>query len=278
MDMQFLAIYWRDMKRFVRFRAILFSSLVQPIIWMLFFGLGMSSSFDSLSGFLPQHPGALTVNYLTFMGAGVIAMTTLFTSLFGGITLLFDRNWGLMKEMMAGPMSRIHILLGISLSGLTKSIVQSLIILGVGLLIGVAFFSGFGAVHIIISILGVLLFVSVFSLGFLFLSAAISMRLNSMEGVQGVMTLLTMPIFFSSNALYPAAMMPDWLNAISKVNPLTYLVNGLRYFAIGPDFYAMGTHYAYSTGDVIGSLLFLSVFALLTYILAWITFRKAVVT
>ena len=278
MDMQFAAIYWRDMKRFVRFRAMLFSSLIQPIIWMLFFGLGMSSNFDNLSAFLPQQPGALTIDYLTFMGAGVIAMTTLFTSLFGGITLLFDRNWGLMKEMMAGPMSRIHILLGVSLSGLTKSILQSLIILGVGLLIGVAFFSGFGALHIVISILGILLFVSVFSLGFLFLSAAISMRLNSMEGVQGVMTLLTMPIFFSSNALYSAAMLPDWLSAISKVNPLTYLVNGVRYFAVGSDFYAMGTHYAYTTNDVLFSLGFLAAFAGVTYLMAWITFKRAVVT
>ncbi len=277
MDMQFVAIYWRDMKRFVRFKAMLFSSLIQPIIWMLFFGLGMSSNFDSLSALLPPHPGTLTIDYLTFMGAGVIAMTTLFTSLFGGITLLFDRNWGLMKEMMAGPMSRTHILLGISLSGLTKAILQSLIILVVGLLIGVAFFPGFGVLHTIISLLGILLFVSVFSLGFLFLSAAISMRLNSMEGVQGVMTLLTMPIFFSSNALYSAAMLPDWLNAISKVNPLTYLVNGLRYFAVGPDFYAMGTHYVYTAGDVLTSLAFLTGFAVITYLLAWITFRKAVV-
>ncbi len=278
MDMQFVAIYWRDMKRFVRFRAMLFSSLVQPIIWMLFFGLGMSSNFDNLSALLPPHPGVLTIDYLTFMGAGVIAMTTLFTSLFGGITLLFDRNWGLMKEMMAGPMSRTHILFGISLSGLTKAILQSLIILVVGLLIGVRFFSGFGALHVLISLLGIMLFVSIFSLGFLFLSATISMRLNSMEGVQGVMTLLTMPIFFSSNALYSTAMLPGWLNFISKINPLTYLVNGVRYFAVGSDFYAVGTHYVYAVNDILLSLAFLLAFAGVTYLMAWRTFQKAVVT
>ena len=101
---------------------------------------------------------------------------------------------------------------------------------------------------------------------------------SGMEGVQGVMTLLTMPIFFSSNALYSTAMLPSWLNAISKINPLTYLVNGVRYFAVGSDFYAMGTHYAYTTNDVLFSLAFLLAFAGVTYLMAWLTFKKAVVT
>ena len=275
MDIQFLAVYWRDMKRYLRFRALLFSSLIQPILWMAFFGLGMSSNFNNIPG-MPEMPNS--VDYLTFMAAGVIAMTALFTSLFGGITLIFDKRWGLMKEMMAAPMDRTHILFGISLSGLTKSIIQGMIIMLFGLVIGVAFFEGFSALHTLLGVLGIIAFVAVFSLGFLFLSAGISMRLNSMEGVQGVMTLLTMPIFFSSNALYSVNMFPEWLKAISVVNPMTYLVNGIRYFAVGDNFYAMGVHYTYTAGDIMSSFLFLIGFAVVTFLFAWYTFKKSVIT
>ena len=276
--MQFIAVYWRDMKRFVRFRAQLFSSLVQPILWMAFFGLGMSSNFDKIRSIISISTNNSSVSYLTFMAAGVIAMTTLFTSLFGGITLIFDKNWGLMKEMLASPMPRSHILFGITLSGITKSIIQAMIVMVFGIAIGVAFFSGFGTVHIIISLLGIMLFVAVFSIGFLFLSASISMRLNSMEGVQGVMTLLTMPIFFSSNALYSIDAFPEWLKIISIANPMTYLVKGIRYFALGNNFYSMGIHYIYSVGDIIQAILYLFIFASITYVFAWRTFKKAVVT
>jgi ABC-2 type transport system permease protein len=92
MPLEFLTIYWRDMLRFVRFRAVLISSLVQPALWMALYGAAMSSNFSRLSSSIPVPQDAISISYLTFMGAGVIALTTLFTSLFGGITLLFDKN------------------------------------------------------------------------------------------------------------------------------------------------------------------------------------------
>ena len=90
----------------------------------------MSSNLSRLSTGLDLPAGAASVSYLTFMGAGVIALTTLFTSLFGGITLLFDKNWGLMRELLASPMPRNHIILGIGLSGVTKSFIQVMVIMG----------------------------------------------------------------------------------------------------------------------------------------------------
>jgi len=275
---EFATIYWRDMIRFFRFRALLFSSLVQPALWMAFFGVAMSANFDKLLSNIPIPPGAVRVEYLTFMGAGVIAMTTLFTSLFGGISLLFDKNWGLMREMLASPMPRNHIVAGIGLSGVTKSFIQVGVIMAFGVAIGVRFFQGYGALEVVTAVLGMLAFVTFFSLSFLFLSATISMRLTSPEGVQGVITLLTMPIFFASNALYPVDAFPEVLKVMSRVNPLTHFINGLRYFAIGHDFYAIGTHYVYRPGDVLFSFGVLVVFAGLTFALAWWTFRKAVIT
>ena len=102
----FLTIYWRDMLRFVRFRALLFATLIQPALWLAFFGIAMSNNFDRLTATLPAIPGVRTVGYLTFIGAGIIAMTTLFTSLLGGTVLLFDKNWGLMRETLASPLPR----------------------------------------------------------------------------------------------------------------------------------------------------------------------------
>lgn len=278
MNTAFLTVYWRDMIRFRRFKPMLFSTLVQPVLWMAFFGIGMSSNFDRFTELVRMPSGIASVDYLTFMAAGVIAMTTLFTSLFGGLSLLFDKRWGIMKEMLASPMPRIHILWGISLSGVTKTLIQAALIMSFGILIGVKFFPGASAIDVLLSLLGIAAFVTVFSLGFLFLSAGITMRLESMEGVQGVMTLLTMPLFFSSSALYPVEGFPAWLKAIAVVNPLTYLVKGIRYFAIGNDFFAMGNHYTYSPGEVLLSFGFLALFALITYMFAWVTFRRAVIT
>jgi ABC-2 type transport system permease protein len=276
--MGFLTIYWRDMIRFVRFRTLLISSLVQPALWMAFFGIAMSANFTRLTTDVPPIPGIPNVGYLTFMAAGVIAMTTLFTSLFGGMTLLFDKNWGLLREVMASPLPRDHIIFGIALSGMTKSFIQAIIIMVFGIFIGAEFFMGFSPLNVIFSILGILLFVGIFSLGFLFLSAAIAISFESPEGMQGIMTLLTMPIFFASNALYPVNAFPPALQVVSMGNPLTHLVNGIRYFAIGDDFQAIGVVYSTTVTELLVSLSVLIVFALAMFGLAWWRFQKAVVT
>jgi len=278
MSWQFTTIYWREMIRFTRFKALLVSSLLQPALWMAFFGVAMSSNIDRLGAAIPAPPGVFAVEYLTFMSAGVIAMTTLFTSLFGGISLLFDKNWGLMREMMASPIPPTHIMLGISLSGMTRSFIQVIIIMAFGLLIGVRFFPGYSPVQVAISILGILAFVGIFSLGFLFLSSTISMRMESPDGLQGIITLLTLPLFFVSNSLYPIDAFPPLLQSLSVVNPLTYMITGVRYFAIGSDFFALGRAYSFTPGDILFSFLVLVLFTSIMYVAAWQTFRTAVVT
>lgn len=274
----FMVIFWRDMLRFVRFRTLLLSSLVQPALWMAFFGIAMSANFNQLTATIPAPPGFTTVNYLTFMSAGVIAMTTLFTSLYGGITLLFDKNWGLLREVFASPLRRTDIIIGIGLSVVVKSVIQALIILGFGILLGVQYFMGYTPFGVATALAGIILFVTVFSLGFVFLSAAISISMESPEGLQGVITLLTMPIFFASNALYPIEAFPEALRVISKYNPLTFLVDGVRYCAIGNSFFALGKGYAYAVSDIAFSLAGLLIFAGITFTLALWRFRRAVVT
>lgn len=274
MGREFLTVYWREMIRFVRFRGMLFASLVQPALWLLLFGVAMASNFDSSAIPLPQYPGVVSVDYLTFMAAGVMAMTALFTSLFGGMGLLFDRNFGIMKEMLASPMEPHHIQIGVGLGGITKALIQVGMIMGFGLLLGVDFFGGFSALQTVTAVLGILAFVAVFSAGFIFLSAGLAMRVESMESVQAIMTLLTMPIMFSSNALYSTAGFPSWLQAIATVNPLTYFINGIRYFALGGDFAALGTHYQYTGGEIAFAFAALTAFALATFAFAWLSFRS----
>lgn len=274
----FLTIYWRDMLRFIRFRALLFSSLIQPALWLAFFGIAMSNNFERLTATMPVVPGVKTVGYLTFIGAGVIAMTTLFTSLFGGTVLLFDKNWGLMRETFSSPLPRIHVIIGIGLSGMTKSFIQAAVIMVFGLLLGVEFFGGYDPVQILYSLAGIIVFVGTFSLGFLFLSAAIAITMESPEGMQAVITLLTMPFFFTSNALYPVDSFPPVLRALSTINPLTHLVNGIRYFAIGSDFSAIGIRYTYTQGEILASYISLLAFAGIMFIIARWRFSKVTVT
>ena len=274
----FMTIYWRDMLRFVRFKTLLFSSLIQPALWMAFFGIAMSSSFDRFTAASPPIPGVPAISYLTFMAAGVIAMTTLFTSFYGGIVLLFDKNWGLMREILASPLPRDDLILGVGLSGVTKSFIQAALIMLFGFALGVGFFPGQGPGGILLSLAGIFAFIAIFSLGFLFLSAAISISLESPEGLQGIITLLTMPLFFVSNALYPIGAFPPVLQALSAWNPLTHLITGIRFFAIGDRFSATGILYPAGAGEVATSFIALLAFTMLTFLVARWRVRVAVVT
>lgn len=276
MRTEFLTIFWRDMIKFFRSKAMLFTSLIQPALWLALFGLSMSSNFDSIAPSFPNSQ-VVSVNYLTYMAAGVVSMTILFTCLYSGISLQFDKQFGLMKEIVASPLPRSHILLGMSLSGVAKSLIQSAIIVVFGFILGVRFFAGFTIEQTLLSALGILLFVVLFALGLLFLASTIAMKLESHEGLQGIITLLSLPLFFASNALYPIDSLPLAIKLISYVNPLSYFITGMRYFSVGSNFYSFGTHYVYGVSDVLLSLAFLLGFDIVMALLAISTIKKAAI-
>jgi ABC-2 type transport system permease protein len=262
MNFEFRAIYWRDMLKFFRFKSMLLSSLIQPVMWLAFFGLAMSESFDQLTSMVPPIEGAKNVDYLSYMGAGIIAMDVLFSSLFGGTSLMFDKKYSLLRETLASPTPRFHIILGVGLSGVTKAFIQTSIIIGFGKLIGMDFFLGYTLTETLIAIVGIFFLVGIFTLGFLFLSGSIAITLENPEGMQSILTLLSMPLFFVSNALYPVDAFPAVLRFLSMFNPLTLLANGIRYFALGDNFSVMGIHYMYTLADISISFLGLLFFAL----------------
>ena len=268
------------MTRFFRFKHQLFSSLLQPALWLAFFGMAMAGNFDRILGGTgaAAPSGIMSVDYLTFMCAGVLAATILFTNIYGGFILLFDKNWGIMREIIASPMPRRDLITGIAMSGITKSWIQSLIVIVFGLILGVSFFSGKGISGIIVSLAGIFLFIGLFAIAFICISAFIALKMDSPEGFQGISTLLTMPLFFVSNALYPSTGLPPLLQQIAMINPLTHLTAGIRYFAIGDRFSAIGMEFAYTTGDVLASLLYLALFAGVMFLLACRAVDKAVIT
>lgn len=262
MNFEFRAIYWRDMLKFFRFKSMLITSLIQPVMWLAFFGLAMSESFDQLTSLVPPIEGVPNVTYLSYMGAGIIAMDVLFSSLFGGTSLMFDKKFSLLRETLASPVPRAHIILGVGLSGVTKAFIQTAMIIGFGKLIGMDFFLGYTLTETLIAIVGIFLLVGVFTLGFLFLSGSIAITIENPEGMQSILTLLSMPLFFVSNALYPVDAFPAVLRFLSMFNPLTLLADGIRYFALGNNFSVMGIHYMYTPADIIVSFLGLLFFAL----------------
>lgn len=266
------------MRRFLRFKHQLLSSLLQPVLWLAFFGMAMAGNFDRILGSTEYIPGVPEVSYLTFMCAGIIGATILFTNIFGGFFLLFDKNWGILREIMASPLSRRDLIAGIASAGVTKSWIQSLIILVFGLILGVEFFVGMSPERIFFSFLGFLAFVAAFSVAFLCISLTIALRIDSPEGFQGISTLLTMPLFFLSNSLYPLEGLPQIMQVIALLNPLTHLITGIRYCTIGTHFSAIGEEIFYSTGEVLVSFCYLAIFALVMFIIAWRTLEKAEIT
>ncbi len=273
MNLGFITIYKRDMIRFVRFKQQFFSSLLHPVLWIAIFGLAMAASFGSTSC-VPVPDGKYQVDYLTFMCAGMIAGTVLFSSMIGGFFVLSDKTQGLMREVIASPVKRYDIILGLSLSSITKGIIQASIILIFGLLLGVSFFRGFELLPIIGCVLGVLLFVALFTAAFLCISVAISLKADSLEGFQAISNLIPMPLFFMSNALYPIGSLPFIFQMVATLNPLTHLILAIRYFTIGGNFYAVGTEYVYTGTDILISFVYLLIVLTLSFIVALRSIRK----
>jgi ABC-2 type transport system permease protein len=272
----FIAIYWRDMIKFFRNRALLFSALIQPVLWLILYGISMSSNINIFfpNGSTPS--GVVSVSYMTFMTAGVVGMTILFTCLYSGQNIQFDKQFGLMKEIVVSPMPRSQILLGVTLGGITKALIQATIVISFGYVLGIQFFFGLTVTGILVAIGGVLLFAMLFSMSLMFLSSAIAMRVKDHNVSQAIITLLTLPLFFASNALYPLDSLPIVLKAAAYLNPLTHFINGMRYFGISSDFYSFGIHYVISLNDLLVSLGFLAGFSIVMFLLAVRAFETTI--
>jgi ABC-2 type transport system permease protein len=210
--MHAIFILWlREVKKYSRSRAQIVASLGQPLLYLLVLGFGLGPVFQK-SG---------NGSYLQFVAPGVIGMTVLFTSVFSGIALLFDRQFGFLKETLVAPVPRIRIMIGRTLGGATVAMLQGTLIFVVCLI------AGFRPVSLTTIPLG-FLFMALIAIVFAALGTAIGSGLQDMQGFQLIMNFLVLPIFFLSGALFPLTNIPKALAFITRLDPLSYGVDGLR--------------------------------------------------
>ena len=215
--MSAIYILWlRELKRYLRSRVQLLVSLGQPVLYLLALGFG----------FGPVFAKAGNGSYLQFMAPGVIGMTVLFSSVFSGIAMLWDRQFGFLKETLVAPVPRICIMLGRTLGGATVAVIQGLLILVVCLI------AGFRPQHWLAVPLS-MVFIVLIAMVFAALGTSIGSVIQDMQGFQLVMNFLVLPIFFLSGALYPLSHLPRALTIITQIDPLSYGVDGLRGILIG---------------------------------------------
>ncbi len=205
-------ILWlRELKRYVRSRVQIVVSLGQPCLYLLALGFGFGPVFKQ----------AGHGSYLQFMAPGVVGMTVLFSSVFSGIAMLWDRQFGFLKETLVAPVSRLQIMVGRTLGGATVAIIQGVLILVICLIAGFRPESW-------MAIPFAFLFVVLIAIVFAALGTGIGSVLQDMQGFQLVMNFLVLPIFFLSGALYPLSNLPTAMAVIVRLDPLTYGVDGLR--------------------------------------------------
>ena len=210
-------IMWlRELKRYFRSRAQIIVSLGQPALYLLALGYG----------FGPVFAKAGAGSYLQFMAPGVMGMTVLFTSVFSGMAMLWDRQFGFLRETLVAPVPRLHIVLGRTLGGATVAIIQGVLILIVCLI------AGFRP-HLWAAVPASFIFLVMIAIVFAALGASIGSVIQDMQGFQFLMNFLVMPIFFLSGALYPLKNLPRVLTWVTHADPLTYGVDGLRGVLIG---------------------------------------------
>jgi len=238
-------LWLRSIKRYLRSKSRIIGSLAQPLFFFLALGFGLGSAFSAQGGF----------DYLTFIAPGIIAMSVLFTSVFSGIQVLWDKQFGFLKEALIDPVSRNSIMLGQSLGGATTALIQGLIMM---IIIFV-----FGKLTLGVGILIAFGFMILISLAFTSLGIAVSSKMEDMQGFQLIMNFLIMPIFFLSGALFPISSLPSWLKTIVYINPLTYGVEGMRYGLTGA-----------SSINPLTSFVVLGVFSLAMIFLGGYLFRK----
>jgi len=222
----------------------LIGSLGQPLLFLLALGFGFGPIYQKAGG----------GDYIQFLAPGIIAMSILFTAMFSGIEIIWDRQFGFLKETLVAPISRFNIMLGRTLGGATVAVIQGLIVLIISLMVGFKLEN--------LSLLP-LLFVFMFLIAFLFtaLGTAIASVLEDMQGFQLIMNFLVMPLFFLSGALFPIQVLPKALVTVATINPLAYGVDGLRaalmngaYFGMPMDFLVLGSSAIILT--IIGGYLF----------------------
>jgi len=205
-------ILWlRQIKKYLRSKARLFSSLGQPVLFLVALGFGFGPIFQKAGG----------GNYIQFLAPGIIAMSVIFMSVFSGIEVIIDKQFGFLKETLVAPVSRFSIMIGRTLGGATVATVQGVLVFIIAVIVGFRPTLGLETILVFVYIiLTAILFTS--------LGTMIGSLVNDMHAFPVIINFLIMPLFFLSGALFPLNNLPKAINIIANINPLTYGVDGIR--------------------------------------------------
>ncbi len=209
------AVWLREAKIYVREKERLISSVISPLLWIFAFGAGVGSAVNDISGY----------SYQVFIYPGITVMAVLFTSLFYGIYIIWDRKLDFLKEVLVAPVSRASVFAGKMLGGVTDAMMQVIFLLIIGLFINVPL-----TLPVAVAAFLMLLLISIAMVS---IGLVIGANLKSPEGFSLVINFVMWPMFFFSGALFPVSNLSGWLAGITVLNPLTYGVDALRGIILG---------------------------------------------
>lgn len=222
--MEVIYIMWRrQLKLYWRSKPRVLGSIAQPLLFLVAMGFGFGPVFEKAGG----------VDYIQFLTPGIISMTILFGSMFTGMSLIWDRQFGFLKESLVAPVSRVKLLMGRTLGGATVAVMQGTLVLVVSHLIGFR-------IQTVFLVIPGFLFMFLIALFFTLLGTTIATQLEDMEAFPLIMNFIIMPIFFLSGALFPLQGLPDAINFVARLNPLSYGVDGLRTLLSGGGQFGLG--------------------------------------
>jgi len=208
-------LWLREVKRYGRERTRLVSSFIQPLLWLVIFGSGMRLASTGIPGF----------TYQEFIFPGIVGQTLLFTSIFMGISVIWDREFGFLKEILVAPISRVSVFVGKMLGGSTDAVIQGSFVFVFSFLVGIRL----GAETFLISLPIMLLI----TFGMVSIGLTLASLMESLESFGVIQTFVNLPLFFLSGALFPLSFFPPWLGWVSVLDPLTYGVDAMRMTILG---------------------------------------------
>jgi len=260
----------RELKKWVRNPVQFFVSLIQPLFWIILFG----SAFN-ITNLIPSNiPGSSIIvsnmmnsvflgakNYISFLTPGMMSVIILFTAMFSGISIIWDRRFGFLTKLIVAPIPRDSIILSKVFSSIVKSLVQASILFLIALLIpgGLSVGSGFN----VYDLLGVYSALFLLSFGFSSLFSLIVVRIRDWQTLMAITNLLNLPLTFASTALFPSSIMPDWLKTIAEYNPLSWGTDIVRTLIL------RGSLTASELTSITNDFIYLTVFSVIMFILVF---------
>jgi ABC-2 type transport system permease protein len=217
------ALWLREFKVFLRERSRLVASTFTPILWLFVIGSGLGSAAPS---YLPAG-----VDYQQFIFPGIVSMSIIFTSVFYGSYIIWDRKFDFLKSVMVAPVSRTSVFVGKTLGGMTNSLIQAAILIAVGAAMGIPFTP--------LTLAQTAAVILLMSFGLTSLGLALGSYMYSLEGFQMIVSFVVFPLFFLSGALFPLDNLPEWLSVLTAADPATYGVDALRNLMLGTGSYAV---------------------------------------